>query len=169
MIPVYFNIFVGSDADYFSMPRSERQDWAIVHASKDPWHRKAVGYRTVSPPKGHPNRLFKIVGSELYLNLLDAPDMKHIPFPVVKKALSFIDHWVQRKKIFIHCNQGKSRGPSIAFIYMMSKGVSNYRKPEHFKFAQIEFRMRYPKYNPSKGMVDMSRIYWDAYCKKQQK
>jgi len=42
MIEVHPNLFVGDESDY-KIQMAEQQDWAIVHACKEPYHRQALG------------------------------------------------------------------------------------------------------------------------------
>jgi glyoxylate utilization-related uncharacterized protein len=56
MIEVHNNLYIGSGKDLIDT----NKDWTIVHAGKEPWHRKAVGYTCRALPKDHKEYLFAI-------------------------------------------------------------------------------------------------------------
>ena len=57
MKEVYKNLFVGSQFDYECNPKMF-DDWFVVHACKEPYHRKALGYTGRSAPKDDPRYLY---------------------------------------------------------------------------------------------------------------
>lgn len=145
MIEVHNNLFVGSDIDAANIPAG----WSVLHAAKEPWHRRAVGYTTRGAPKGHPCYLVSRIGSEMALNLVDAVDAEFIIPSMVAAGVSFVgERLAAGDKVLCHCNQGQSRGPGIAFLYLMSAGIL----PRDLQSAFAEFRARYPAFAPSQGM-----------------
>jgi len=77
--------------------------------------------------------------------------------PILKKAIEFIDQNILSKKILIHCNQGESRAPSIALVYLAHKGKIN---NANFQLAVVDFKDIYPSYIPGTGIFLYVRNYW---------
>ena len=143
MIEVHKNLFVGDDSDAFHL----RPGWSILHAAKEPWHRHAVGYSTSGAPKDDPDYLFaRMSPGEMALNLVDAADPRFILPAVVNAGVSFIvERLAAGDKVLCHCNQGQSRGPGIAFLFMLQAGLL----PADPLTA---FRELYPPFAPAQGM-----------------
>ena len=114
MIEVYTKLFVGSELDYEGIV-SRQSGWAVVQACKDPYHRQALGYSERAAPKNHPEYLVALRGMRLILNIVDANDPAFFDKGMITQALDFIDQQHSDKlNVLVHCNQGESRGPSIA-------------------------------------------------------
>lgn len=146
MIEVYPNIFVGNDADANLVPSS---GWSVVHAAKEPWHRMALGYTTKAAPKEHSEYLIARRGADLCMNFVDGNDPKWISDDMINASLSFIDERLAAgDKVLIHCNQGQSRGPGIAFLYLRKAGAL----PGTFQEAYEAFLTKYPTFNPALGV-----------------
>lgn len=146
MIEVHPNLFVGSDVDVEGL----KGNWSFIHAAKEPWHRQALGYTTRGAPKDHPQYLYAQTSErELALNLIDADNPEYIPEPVIEKALQFIDLRLNvGDKVLVHCNQGHSRGPGIAFLYMKENGFLPLDQIQaHDKFIAL-----YPEFKPAEGI-----------------
>ena len=148
MIQVYSNLYVGDENDYERTVRPQG-DWAVIHACKDPYHRKLLGYTTQAAPKNHPEYLMARRGLVLYLNLVDAADPQYIPDQIIDAALAFIEEQLTAgKKVLVHCNQGVSRAPSIALLYLVKVGHIDGTPEEIVK----TFQGLYPGYNPTNGI-----------------
>jgi len=98
---------------------AKREEWALVHACKDPCHRKYVGYAG-HLSKGHPEYLAAEKDENLYMNIIDPP------LPLFQKEsfslfFDFIDRHLHRKPVVIHCNKGESRAPSLALLVMAKR------------------------------------------------
>jgi hypothetical protein len=78
MKEIHPHLFVGSEQDYESVV-SKQAGWRVVHACKEPYHRRALGYSGRAAPKTHPEYLIARRGDRLILNLVDAPDPAYIP------------------------------------------------------------------------------------------
>jgi|WetSurMetagenome_2_1015567.scaffolds.fasta_scaffold33027_4 hypothetical protein len=147
MIEVYKNIFVGTEQDCtYSNPIG----WAFIHACKYPCHAKAVGY-SGSLPANHPNYLIFIKSNHLYLNMVDMENelLPRFTNPIISEGIKFIDSHIENNKILIHCNQGQSRSPSIALIYLANKGIINNGS---FNEAFHDFIKLYKLYQPGRGI-----------------
>ncbi len=57
----------------------------------------------------------------------------------------------------VHCNQGRSRSPTIAML-VLAKSL-----PAKFEDAEDAFREIYPDYDPANGMREFARMNWDDY------
>lgn len=146
MTKVYTDLWVGSQ---YALLSHDMTDWAIIHAAKEPFHRQLLGYKTPGAPKNDPEYLYARRGDQLYLNLVDTADPKYIDQKLIDVTLAFIDEELEKhKRVFIHCNQGLSRAPSIALLYLVKKGVLT-GTPSEIRSA---FEELYPDYQPATGM-----------------
>ncbi len=159
MIEITKNLFIGNQLDYETKVKYEN-DWAVVHACKEPYHRQILGYTGRGAPKGHPEYLIAVRGNRLILNMVDTDDYRYIPIEIIDKAINFIETNIKYKKVLVHCNQGESRAPSIGFIYMAKNRLLNISSLEN---AINDFKMIYPFYNPAKGLIDFIKINWNYY------
>src|SRR5882762_8838896 len=97
--------------------RGRPGEWAVVHACKSPCHQRAVGYQG-SLPNTHANYLVLSNGQDLFLNIIDPRKPLFMPASF-NVFLSFADReWLVRRKLPIHCNQGESRAPSLALLFL---------------------------------------------------
>jgi len=150
-------LFVGNERDEQEI--RGKDGWAFVHACKEPYHREALGYTERGAPKEHVEYLYAQRGDRLCLNLVDVADPKYVHAEIVNTALDFIaDRLAEGKRVLVHCNQGMSRGPSIAFSYLAKQGLLGYGT--HAK-AEDRFRDLYPDYAPAEGMRGFLRQNWD--------
>ena len=74
MKEVFPNLFVGSQTDYESN-LNLFDDWCVVHACKEPYHRNVLGYTGRGTPKDSPHYLFFYDEKHhLILNMVDTDD-----------------------------------------------------------------------------------------------
>jgi hypothetical protein len=150
MIEVKHNLWVGNTNDCIGLT-----DFAICHAAKEPYHRQFVGYKGRSLNKDHEEYLYALRGDELALNIVDADRKEYFADSMINMALFFISFQLYFKaKVLIHCNQGQSRSPSIAMLYMRDE------LPEDFEEAEEAFRLIYPAYKPRNGIREYVREHW---------
>lgn len=162
MIEVINNLYVGNQIDYESNVKLQN-NWAVVHACKEPYHRQALGYTGRAASKEHPEYLIAFRGDRLILNLVDVENVDWISAKIIDEAITFIDKKISEgKKVLIHCNQGTSRSAGIALLYLATRGIYT---EKNFISAEQEFKKVYPPYNPAKGMRDYMIINWKKYCK----
>jgi hypothetical protein len=155
------NLFVGHQGD-FECQVDGREGWAVVHACKDPYHRKLLGYTTPGAPKG-PEYLAAVRGDRLYLNLVDVPDPSYIHEELVETALAFIYEKLSGgKKVLVHCNQGESRGPGIALLYLLRH--TNALPKTSLDAVLASFRQIYPAFSPSRGISGFIAAHWEEYA-----
>ncbi|MBN2006406.1 MAG: dual specificity protein phosphatase family protein [Anaerolineae bacterium] len=160
MIEVYPNLFVGTQTDYED-DVAHRTGWAVVHACKEPFHRRALGYKGRSVAKDHPEYLVARRGDELSLNIIDADDPAYFAPEMINAALDFIDESLDAgKRVLLHCNLGESRSPSIALFYLAMRRKA--LPTTSLEAAEVEFRKLYPKYLPKPGIRGYLLQHWNA-------
>ena len=159
MIEVYQNLFVGSQIDELAV--RDLSGWFIIHACKEPYHRQALGYRTPGAPKNYPEYLLAARPGRLILNLVDVDNVSFIAPEIVNGALNAIRDNIGSSKVLIHCNQGMSRSPAIAFLYLL-KYTDVLGVTEHASAVRA-FQALYPSYAPAKGMENYVMLNWEKY------
>jgi hypothetical protein len=158
MKEIFPNLFVGSEEDYNRI-KNDLKGWYIIHACKEPFHRRALGYKGRGAPKDHPEYLIAERDGRLILNLVDADDPAYIPKEIIDKALETIEREISSSKILLHCNQGMSRSAVIGMLFLHSKGLL----PDDFYEAEKKFLEIYPFYAPNNGMRMYAFNNWDNY------
>ena len=142
IIEVFHKLFVG-DAD--GIDEAAKQGMFIIHAAKEPWHRKRLGYTGRAAPKDDLRYLWDVDDYEMWCNLVDAQDAKYVPNELVAGIITKIHRELYfERSVFIHCNKGESRAPTMALCYLL-KCVPGY--------TVEEFKKAYPAYNPGPGMA----------------
>jgi len=159
MIEVHHNLFVGSEDDEASI--RNQSGWFVVHACKEPYHRQELGYTGKGAPINHPEYLIARRPGRLILNLVDVEDIKYISEEIIDAALNGIHQNIKSNKVLLHCNQGRSRSPSIAFLYLL-KFTDVFRRQDHLQDLK-DFLEIYPDYSPARGMADYVRQNWCRY------
>lgn len=153
MTEVHDNIFVGSEASC----QLGNDSLAVVHACKSPCHQRAVGY-TGSLPNTHAHYLVLKSENDLYLNIIDPPIPLFKPELFSAFMLFSSKHRDKGRRLLIHCNQGESRAPSLALLYLSkSLGVIS---DNSFAYARADFETLYPRYAPGKGIQSYLSTNW---------
>ena len=126
MQEVYKNLYVGSKED---LRLTNENEYSFIHATKTMF-------------KKNNNKVINEENNHLYLNWVDSNDYKYFDYnnegvSVFIRTLNFIEKWIREKNIFLHCDEGVSRSPTIAMVYMAKrlKCISN----EHYIFAKRDF------------------------------
>ena len=161
MKEVMKNIFVGDIEDCKNVFNAVDANYAIVHACKT-CHRLGVGY-TGNLKNDHPEYLIKEDGIDLFLNMVDMDRelMALYTNPIMKAAFEFIDKYLKLEhKVLVHCDQGGSRGPSVAMLY-----ISRYNQWPSYKYAVDYFKEIYPDFNPGRGIELYMQKNFDAIMK----
>jgi hypothetical protein len=157
MKEVYKNLFVGSQFDYECNPKMF-DDWFVVHACKEPYHRKALGYTGRSAPKDDPRYLFLYDEKHhLILNMVDTDSPEFFRYEMINEAIFYVIEGLKKgKRVLIHCNQGESRAPSLAVLALRKIGVFK----GSFSESIVLFRNIYPNYNPKSGIYNYVQFNW---------
>jgi hypothetical protein len=129
---------------------------AVVHACKEPCHRRSVGYSGRSLPSNHPHYLVLESGHHLYLNLID-PDVPLFMMASFEAFLVFVDREIKEREVLIHCNKGESRAPSLTLLYMAKR--LNALPNDSYYAAATAFQGRFP-YNPGRGISTWLTNNW---------
>jgi hypothetical protein len=149
-------LYLGSEDD---VPKAQARGMSRLACCKDgiDSHRSLIGYTTMGAPK---DQFYYAVkkGNVVGLNLIDSDNPEFIPKQVIDIALKFIKHEQDAgRTIFVHCNAGMSRSPSIVLMYLRAIG----EMPWSYLRSQHVFKTIYPKYSPGTGMRTYSRTHWD--------
>lgn len=159
MIEVYHKLFVGSQEDYEDLLPNGK-DIFVLHAAKEPYHRDYVGYTGKACDKDHPEYLMAIRWNNMAVNLVDAQESKYFNPDLIKEVVKKILYLlINKKTVYIHCNQGESRAPSLALLVLLGLHAVS----EDYGVAVKQFKMIYPNYNPGKGISDFLTENWNDY------
>ncbi|HHX60594.1 MAG TPA: phosphatase, partial [Epulopiscium sp.] len=100
---VHENLFISNQIDYES-GTFNNNDWSVLLAAKEPFHRQALGYTGRAVAKDDPEYLYAKRDNKLILNLVDAPKSIFFDKGLIDLALDFIDEELNGgKKVLIVC------------------------------------------------------------------
>lgn len=156
MEEVYEGLYVGAEGSCARVGG----EFAVVHACKHPCHQRGVGYSGDLDPD-HPEYLVADRDTDLYLNLVDMPRKLDHGYtePIVSSALEFVDDHISDRPVLIHCNEGLSRSPSLAMLYLAKRvGAVSDRS---YQDAKADFSELYPAYSPGRGIHLYLEDWWD--------
>ena len=159
MIEVYPNLHVGSQMDEAAL--RAQGGWFVIHACKEPYHRQALGYSGRGAPKGHPEYLVARRPGRLILNLIDADNASYVPREIIDTALEAIAENIGSRGVLVHCNQGASRSPTIALLYL-AKFTPTF-SGQDLGDALAGFQKLYPPYAPARGMAEFVQQNWGDF------
>lgn len=160
MTEIHKNLYVGNETDYEFKVRNQ-EGWSVIHACKEPYHRQALGYRGRGASKDHPEYLMAKRENRLILNLVDVKDPAYIAKEIMDEALQFIGQSLEAdRKVLVHCNQGMSRSPGIALLYLAKEGIINNTS---FEEALADFEKIYPGISMAGGMKGFLEEKWGEY------
>ena len=151
-------VYVGADRDYDHV--KDREDFSILRCCKygPGGHKELLGYTTRAAPEG-PNRYWVKKGRTMALNLLDLDDPHKIPPEMIKAGLTFAkEELAKGQKVLIACNDGGSRGPTTALMFLRAIGDM----PHPFMQSEKIFKTLYPKYDPAQGIRQFARDNWNS-------
>lgn len=150
------HLFIG-DQKECALLGDPRPFVAVLHACKNPCHLQFVGYRGSLPPT-HAEYLVARRGSHLALNIID-PALPLFRTEVFLAGLDFLDEWTPQGSLLCHCNNGLSRAPSIAMLWL-AKRAKAFLGSSYLE-AQAAFRRIMPRYQPGKGIKEFLRTRWE--------
>lgn len=140
------SLFIGVLTD---LTKINEKNWAIVYATQTVHYRILGWDRGINKPdKNHPNYIYYEKDNKLSLNWVDCAAYLYnwSRIDTFIKILNFIDNWISKKNVLIHCDQGQSRSPTIGILYLAkrAKRISN----DSYMDAKKEFMERCPHYLP---------------------
>lgn len=120
----------------------------------------AVGYQG-SLSRSHPNYLSLRREQDLFLNIIDPPKPLFMPASF-HTFLEFADcQWSQGGKLLIHCNQGESRAPSLALLFLAKRRFA--LDDRSYATARDQFTRLFPKYRPGPGIQEFLSANWAVF------
>lgn len=113
------------------------------------------------PDRDNPNYLVMENDNLMSINWVDADSPKLFEWAGVEaftRALDFIDKWIGKKPILVHCDKGKSRAPMVCLLYMAKRTqkISNVSYDE----AVTDFLDIMPDMDPGLGIEDFVIKHW---------
>lgn len=158
LVKIADGLYVGDEAEC-RMP-GEPALWAgVLHACKSPCHQlfaNYVGRRAL--PHTHSEYLWARRETHLALNIIDPPA------PLFKRevfgaALDFLDEYMGKGDVLLHCNGGLSRAPSIALLYLAKRLGA--LPDTSYTDAAVAFRAeRMRTYEPGLGIRMFLEMTW---------
>ena len=150
MIEVRKGLYVGDEGSWMES-NGHPCGVSVLYCAKEPWHRRAVGYEGRGAPREHPDYYYAYRGNTLNLNLVDADRVEYIPEVVIDEGIKFIGERLGiGDKVLVCCNQGESRAPGIAMLWMWERG----ELPREWENVGKAFLEIYPKFRPGRGMCE---------------
>ena len=167
MISVYPNLYVGTDDDFEKVVR-DMKGWAVVHADREPYHRRLLGYDTEHPPMNHPEFFAALRNDRLFLNLNDPEDTENLPKIILDTALNFIHlSLLGGKRVLVNSSNGINAAPVLALLYIAS--YSDRFSGLILADAESVYRKIYTAYKPNLTTRRFLRRYWQEYQEYTQK
>jgi hypothetical protein len=162
MTEIYPNLFIGTVEEAKRvMSRDWTPFWCVVNLAST-FHYENHGWK--KGLKDHPCYVMCVEYpySLLSLNWVDGPaylyDYQGKGVERFRKILDFIDTGIKTHKVLIVCNQGVSRSPSVALVYLAK--YLHKIPSESYAAAKEEFIKLYPMYAPG-GIADFLSQHWD--------
>jgi len=154
---VYERLHIG-DQDDCALGLCLAPGEAVVHCVKDPCHKRTVGYKG-NLPTTHPQYLAAQYRNDLFLNMIDPPVplFKQQSFQMFRQFVR--DHYNAGDNVLVHCNQGASRAPSLAMLFL-AKDL-HVISDESYDKARNEFAAMYERFMPAAGIEKYMREHWD--------
>lgn len=144
-------IYIGSIVDC----QGVSPDWAVIHACRSPCFCSKVP----KPNPSRPDYLSFKDGNHLYLNIID-PREPLFQKRMFEEFLAFAKtKWEEQRKILIHCNQGRSRAPSLALLFLAKIAFRVTNKSYDDAWLEFEKLIGEP-YIPSQGIEQWLREHW---------
>jgi protein-tyrosine phosphatase len=155
------NLYVGTIGEAH-LVRSQQEEWRLVNVAKT-LHYALHGWSTRGKYANHPYYVIHEEPDYISVNWVDGPaayfNYQNKGVSVTKQIISFIEKHAQSRKILITCDQGISRSPSIAMIYM-AKSLHTISDTSFFE-AKKDFLEKYPSYQPGQGISEFLTEHWN--------
>jgi hypothetical protein len=153
-------VFSGGDKDYEKV--KDREDFSIIRCAKygPGGHKDILKYTSRAAPPGKDRYWVREGDHLLALNMIDSDDPSHFPPEMIRAGLDFAkEEYDKGRQVGFFCNQGESRGPSMALMFLRSIG----ELPHPFLQSVKVFNTLYPKYEPNAGIKQFCRSHWAEY------
>jgi hypothetical protein len=155
-------IFIDGTQDKACLYPEVGDDTAVIHAAKDPCHRRRLGYTGRSAPAGHNHEVFLREERHLFLNMVDAPDPKYFSPLMFHQARDFAaEHRALGHTLIVHCNEGRSRSTSLALVILATSGVL---PSGSYAEARAAYEALDPLYAPGIGARLFLETHWAEVC-----
>lgn len=169
MYKIINNLYVGPVS---TVPFAKECNFSVLGCCKYPLHQQNArlsgaskdGYLKIG--KSEKEYYFAERDHALYCNLIDAGSMEYIPDVIIERSLKFIaDEIADGRNVLVVCNNGVSRSPSIALMYLIRYGYFNGYFGRIYTFDDVlkVFRKIYPLYSPNKGMFDYTKQFFERH------
>lgn len=139
VIEISDNIFIGNSLDY-ELNKQKLKDYNVICCAKHPYFKLTD------------NNDFYYDKNVLYLNLVDADKLEYINDKAIQEAINFYRN-NKDKPFFIFCNQGYSRSPTLALLFLIIDRDKRINISS-LDYVMYSFKQIYPQYNPNKGMKE---------------
>lgn len=158
MIKVHDNIYVGQARVKHILSEDEYSFLCVSHA----FHYKLLGWKNGIRYQNNPYYVRYLRDHLLSINWIDASagfyNWGGSGVETFIMALDFIEtELAEGRKVFIFCDQGMSRSPSVALLYLAKR--LHVIPDTSFEEAREKFLLLYPMYNPG-GIADFIRENW---------
>jgi predicted protein tyrosine phosphatase len=155
MIQVADRIYVGGESDC----QRGTEGLVVIHACKDPCHKRAVGY-TDNLAHHHPKFIAKEDPFDLYLNIIDPREPRFQKDTFIEFLRFAKKHYDKGASLLIHCNLGASRSPSLALLFL-AKYLGKL-PDDTFGTARAAFKLMYLGYQPGPGIYKYLTDNWQS-------
>jgi len=71
--------------------------------------------------------------------------------------LAFVEKHIAERRVVVHCNQGESRAPSLALLYLAKR--TDELPSDSYEAAAQQYHQRYP-YRPGRGIQTWLSQHW---------
>lgn len=145
-------IFVGSRPDGIDVPHP------VISATRTT-HLMRCGFRA---DRGRPDYLWHVDPRRTWLsiNWVDGPDrLFDWSKDVWPLAFDLLDEWTRKGRAVVHCDQGKSRSPTLVMAYLAKRTPL---LPDDFVPAAMQFQRMYPSWTPKMdGIAGWVQNHWE--------
>ena len=159
MESILTDLYVGGDKDHLKI--ENQSGWKSLRCAKygPGCHQQSVGYKSLAAPQG-PDYLSVVKKNRMALNFIDTADPNFIPIEMIETGLRYVNSQLRSGyKVLIACNQGHSRGPTTALLYLRATGELQ----GNFIHSERIFRTLYPHYDPGIGARHFASTNWQHF------
>jgi predicted protein tyrosine phosphatase len=89
--------------------------------------------------------------------MIDPDEPLFMP-PLFIASLAFIEKHISNRKVMIHCNEGLSRAPSLALLYLAKR--AKVIDDGSYRAAAKDFIKLFRFYQPGRGIALYLELHW---------